>query len=60
MNDITATADPDSLQTLLAELPTNLMAGRRVLVTGAARGLGLAFAKCIATAGASVVMADIL
>jgi NAD(P)-dependent dehydrogenase (short-subunit alcohol dehydrogenase family) len=60
MNDITATADPDSLQTLLAELPTNLLAGRRVLVTGAARGLGLAFAKCIATAGASVVMADIL
>jgi NAD(P)-dependent dehydrogenase (short-subunit alcohol dehydrogenase family) len=37
-----------------------LLAGRRVLVTGAARGLGLAFAKCIAKAGASVVLADIL
>jgi NAD(P)-dependent dehydrogenase (short-subunit alcohol dehydrogenase family) len=37
-----------------------LLAGRRVLVTGAARGLGLEFATAIADAGASVVMADIL
>ncbi|MEJ8824744.1 SDR family oxidoreductase [Variovorax humicola] len=60
MTDIKAVPDLDSLQTLLNELPTNLLAGRRVLVTGAARGLGLAFAKCIAKAGASVVLADIL
>ncbi len=38
----------------------NLLAGRRILVTGAARGLGLAFATAIAEAGASVAMADIL
>jgi NAD(P)-dependent dehydrogenase (short-subunit alcohol dehydrogenase family) len=38
----------------------NLLAGRRVLVTGAARGLGLAFATQIAEAGAAVAMADIL
>lgn len=37
-----------------------LLAGRRVLVTGAARGLGLAFATAIAEAGAAVAMADIL
>jgi len=34
--------------------------GRRVLVTGAARGLGRAFAEAIAEAGARVVLADIL
>lgn len=60
MSDITSTPDAQSLQALLAELPANLLAGRRVLVTGAARGLGLAFAKCIAKAGARVVIADIL
>jgi NAD(P)-dependent dehydrogenase (short-subunit alcohol dehydrogenase family) len=37
-----------------------LLAGRRVLVTGAARGLGLAFATAIAEAGAVVALADIL
>jgi len=37
-----------------------LLAGRRVLVTGAARGLGLAFAESIAAAGARVAMADIM
>ncbi len=37
-----------------------LLAGRRVLVTGAARGLGLAFAEAIAQAGAAVAMADVL
>ena len=41
--------------------PSNqLLAGRRVLITGAARGLGLAFATAVAEAGASVAMADIL
>ncbi|MBK5003170.1 SDR family oxidoreductase [Pseudomonas sp. S31] len=38
----------------------NLLAGRRVLVTGGARGLGYAFAQAIAQAGARVVIADIL
>jgi NAD(P)-dependent dehydrogenase (short-subunit alcohol dehydrogenase family) len=55
-----STPDAQSLEALLAELPANLLAGRRVLVTGAARGLGLAFAKCIVKAGGRVVLADIL
>jgi NAD(P)-dependent dehydrogenase (short-subunit alcohol dehydrogenase family) len=37
-----------------------LLAGRRILITGAARGLGLAFVAAAAEAGASVAMADIL
>lgn len=37
-----------------------LLAGRRILITGAARGLGLAFVKAVAEAGATVAMADIL
>lgn len=37
----------------------NLLEGRRILVTGAARGLGLAFARACGEAGASVAMADI-
>ncbi|MGR0305173.1 SDR family oxidoreductase [Acinetobacter beijerinckii] len=37
-----------------------LLQGKKVLVTGAARGLGLDFAQAIAEAGAQVVMADIL
>ena len=37
-----------------------LLTGRHILVTGAARGLGLAFAAAIAEAGAAVAMADIL
>ncbi|WP_211442906.1 SDR family oxidoreductase [Collimonas humicola] len=37
-----------------------LLAGRRILITGAARGLGLAFAAAAAEAGASVALADIL
>ena len=39
---------------------SQLLAGRKVLVTGAARGLGLAFATAIAEAGARVALADIL
>jgi NAD(P)-dependent dehydrogenase (short-subunit alcohol dehydrogenase family) len=53
-------ADPRSLDRLLAELPRDMLRGRRILVTGAARGLGLAFAKSIAHAGGRVVIADIL
>lgn len=39
--------------------PTALLAGRRIVVTGAARGLGLAFAEALCTHGASVVLADL-
>lgn len=39
---------------------TQLLQGRRVLVTGGARGLGYAFAQAIAEAGGRVVIADIL
>lgn len=60
MTQATGAVDPQSLQTLLAEVPRDMLKGRRVLVTGAARGLGLAFAHCIATAGARVVIADVL
>ena len=60
MSMISAKPDPASLERLLVEIPAGLLAGRRVLITGAARGLGLAFAQCIARAGAEVVMADIL
>jgi len=34
--------------------------GRRVLVTGAARGLGAAFARALVDAGAQVVLSDVL
>ena len=37
-----------------------LLEGRRILVTGGARGLGYAFAQAIGRAGAHVVIADIL
>jgi NAD(P)-dependent dehydrogenase (short-subunit alcohol dehydrogenase family) len=37
-----------------------LLEGRRVLVTGGARGLGYAFAQALGRAGAQVVIADIL
>ena len=43
-----------------ADGAAGLLAGRKVLVTGAARGLGLSFASAIARAGARVVIADIL
>lgn len=39
---------------------TALLQGKKIIVTGAARGLGLCFAQAIAKAGAHVVMADIL
>ncbi|VVO73936.1 3-oxoacyl-[acyl-carrier-protein] reductase FabG [Pseudomonas fluorescens] len=39
---------------------TRLLEGRRVLITGGARGLGYAFAQAIGRAGAQVVIADIL
>jgi NAD(P)-dependent dehydrogenase (short-subunit alcohol dehydrogenase family) len=53
-------AGPGDLSSFLAQVPPSLLAGYRVLVTGAARGLGLAFARSIARAGARVVLADIL
>ena len=37
-----------------------MLTGKKVLVTGAARGLGRAFAERAAAAGAHVVIADIL
>lgn len=40
--------------------PAESLAGRVVLVTGAARGLGLTFADAIARAGASVALLDVL
>lgn len=60
MTDATHLPDQQSLQALLAEVPPHMLAGRRVLVTGAARGLGLAFAKAIAQGGGRVVLADVL
>ncbi|GGA12017.1 SDR family oxidoreductase [Dyella caseinilytica] len=39
---------------------TRVLAGRKVLITGAARGLGQSFALAAARAGAKVVVADIL
>lgn len=42
----------------MASLP--ILAGKRILITGAARGLGRDFAQATAEAGAHVVMADIL
>lgn len=42
----------------MANLP--ILEGKRILVTGAARGLGRDFAQAAAEAGAIVVMADIL
>lgn len=44
----------------MSQSAPQLLAGRKVLVTGAARGLGLSFASAIARAGARVVIADIL
>jgi len=60
MPEVTGQVDSTSLPALLQEVPKDLLQGRRVLITGAARGLGLAFARAIAAAGARVVMADVL
>jgi NAD(P)-dependent dehydrogenase (short-subunit alcohol dehydrogenase family) len=38
----------------------SLLGGRRILITGAARGLGRSFALAVAKAGAKVVVADVL
>ncbi|MEO9040926.1 MAG: SDR family oxidoreductase [Rhodoferax sp.] len=38
---------------------SQLLAGHRILVTGGARGLGLAFARSLGEAGAAVAIADI-
>jgi NAD(P)-dependent dehydrogenase (short-subunit alcohol dehydrogenase family) len=35
------------------------LAEKRIIVTGAARGIGLAMVRCFAAAGASVVLADV-
>ncbi|WP_127957072.1 SDR family oxidoreductase [Serratia microhaemolytica] len=37
-----------------------LLAGKRIVITGAARGLGRSFASAVSSAGARVVMCDIL
>ncbi|MES2511761.1 MAG: SDR family oxidoreductase [Pseudomonadota bacterium] len=40
--------------------PEIMLPGRKVLVTGGARGLGEAFARALVSAGASVVISDVL
>jgi NAD(P)-dependent dehydrogenase (short-subunit alcohol dehydrogenase family) len=60
MTDTSTPPDFSSSSSFLAQVPPSLLAGHRVLVTGAARGLGLAFAQSIARAGGRVVLADIL
>ncbi|EGD01146.1 short chain dehydrogenase, partial [Burkholderia sp. TJI49] len=40
--------------------PVVSLAGRRVLVTGGARGLGAAFVKALVEAGAQVAFGDVL
>lgn len=49
-----------SLKQVLQSIPVDFLKGRKIVVTGAARGLGLAFAHCIGKAGAELVIADIL
>jgi NAD(P)-dependent dehydrogenase (short-subunit alcohol dehydrogenase family) len=46
--------------TLASDVSGGALAGRRVLVTGAARGLGRAIALAAADAGASVAICDVL
>ncbi|MBL0420678.1 SDR family oxidoreductase [Ramlibacter sp. AW1] len=60
MRQATAIRDEAALASLKREIPAELLSGRRILVTGGARGLGLAFAETAAAAGAQVVIADLL
>ena len=48
----------DSVPTLMSAQPS--LKGHRVLITGAARGLGAEFAKALVDSGARVVLSDIL
>jgi len=41
-------------------METSVLGGKKILITGAARGLGAAFARAIAFVGAKVILADIL
>ncbi len=44
-----------------SSMPSEIqLQGRRVLVTGAARGLGESFARALVAAGAQVVISDVL
>lgn len=45
---------------MTTSLPEIMLTGRKVLVTGGARGLGEAFARALVAAGASVVISDVL
>ncbi len=38
----------------------DILAGKRIVITGAARGLGLSFAQAAAEQGAQVILCDIL
>jgi len=44
---------------MAASSQATLLAGRRILVTGAARGLGFSFARTLCESGARVVLADL-
>jgi NAD(P)-dependent dehydrogenase (short-subunit alcohol dehydrogenase family) len=44
---------------MVATSQAGLVAGRRILVTGAARGLGFSFARTLCESGARVVLADL-
>lgn len=44
----------------MTNTPEIMLTGRKVLVTGGARGLGEAFARALVAAGASVVISDVL
>jgi NAD(P)-dependent dehydrogenase (short-subunit alcohol dehydrogenase family) len=50
----------DQVGSIIGKPPSVLLTGRRVLITGAARGLGLSFAEGALAAGAEVAIADIL
>ncbi len=45
---------------MTTSLPEITLTGRKVLVTGGARGLGEAFARALVAAGAAVVISDVL